>query len=1320
MKNLRRSARRHQAGVESEEYWDFQPGQRVMTPEGFPGKVAEVQDGPHPGAEQYVVELDNDMGGGEYGPSELRPLEDTTAAKTAAADCSASLDGQHALVTQDGYTFCNLCGYEPDTGTIPVNPTVPYSLAVKTATSDEARDWGNADREDMEGEEFLDPPYAEDLAQVNAGVNHVASEDYPELADILTERPPLPHSERIAALRKRAASIPSLPDWAILQQFTQYPQSGPEGLSYFRGDIDAERYVDCLLYRKDGNLVGVLNHYPMDMGPERKGNVLILVHPEHRKQGIGRALWEEAKQRWGVTVAGQDLTPEGKGFTDRVGHLASLQRQAGFWDRVLAPVADHMLQAQEESGHGSFSLENGSQASYDWCRFRRNSRCFYPHTLNQAATEKMGYAVWEPVDRGYCPRDKWEDQKACPAPSEPGPKSGERNWRYETWKRWEEGGQGGPAGQRWSSQHEAVSVDTSVQDAPTNRKQPPSTQADDPGRHMVEDLVQVIEERDKRRGGNPYSDSNPYTTAAAHPEFSWHVTAKWRDVQAKAKRIRSGGGVRVISASPAYLVGEVKGDTEVYQATLTRVPGTEKIAFWECGCAWAAYSWGRSGRWKKYEGRLCSHALALNYEGQSRGWGGQTVTEDTKAPAWRGKDVQTEYAKPPMKPWRVDAAQKVAYPAAPMPGGFETYEDAAAWILAQASSVEPKVTADVSLHGIQHNGEMVGLQYKLKTFDSLLRKLQDKIAGRGIKPQDLSEPFRHVKDALRYTIAFPEPGWGDWVQDTLYELQGLGYQITEEENTWAPGDAYSGLHYNFIVPNSEVTMELQFHTSASVALKEKVLHKMYEEFRLPSTPLARRQYLYDEMTKYWDAIPIPDNALDFPVEKFLMRPVAVSLDLAEAPATRIARDMLADGDDSIDVIAILAALGVADAPALVTEAMAAGPFQVKVRGLIADVLDFNDDGTVQVAGIGPVAPEVCEYPTFHPTRGLSLFGSLRPRTAAGDGYMVAIEPPRPMIEAIHAQMVEHFGEGVEAPTNYHVTLAYPGDAGDVDEVALEAAVRDWATRWGPMSGRLSGYGVFHQEGGEKVLYASVDIPGLDRARDDLVDTLSRFGIALPDDHGFTPHCTLMYGEGTPPEAMPAEAQEEFTVSEVALVLGTDWKHVSLETGWREDIGSGRDLAWGDLPFGTLDGGLAWAGEDVGSGVGAPETAASYVAAQQVEAELHEEPEPALPTTTGEDEDGEPDFVPGDPRLAHLMGDAPAKQQGGEDMNIAQAAKAHLAKTALKSFTPAEQKQIIEEGSAEGVVAANLDRLDLSGTHYIALEEALQAAEAEPDDENWLM
>src|SRR5690606_7824021 len=141
-------------------------------------------------------------------------------------------------------------------------------------------------------------------------------------------------------------------------------------------------------------------------------------------------------------------------------------------------------------------------------------------------------------------------------------------------------------------------------------------------------------------------------------EFVFHFTAAWADVQEKAKRIKDAGHVRVVSSSPAYLVGEVQGDTNIYQSSVEFVPGTRQIATWDCGCAWAAYSWGRSGRWKKYEGRYCSHVQALIWEGQSRGMYGREIEEDVSRPEWMSDPtirVQQpgDYKKPEIGEWRM-------------------------------------------------------------------------------------------------------------------------------------------------------------------------------------------------------------------------------------------------------------------------------------------------------------------------------------------------------------------------------------------------------------------------------------------------------------------------------------------------------------------------------------------------------------------------------------------------------------------------------------------------------------------------------------------
>jgi len=126
-------------------------------------------------------------------------------------------------------------------------------------------------------------------------------------------------------------------------------------------------------------------------------------------------------------------------------------------------------------------------------------------------------------------------------------------------------------------------------------------------------------------------------------------TASWNDVQSKAQRIYKQGGIRIISVTGPYVTAHVQGDDGVYETTLQRGK-TGSIDQWTCSCPWFAYSFGRSGRWKKYEGRMCSHALALQYQAQSEGMFGKDIKEQPASPGW---DTEiTHYTPPPPKEWR--------------------------------------------------------------------------------------------------------------------------------------------------------------------------------------------------------------------------------------------------------------------------------------------------------------------------------------------------------------------------------------------------------------------------------------------------------------------------------------------------------------------------------------------------------------------------------------------------------------------------------------------------------------------------------------------
>lgn len=129
-----------------------------------------------------------------------------------------------------------------------------------------------------------------------------------------------------------------LPEGMIAYPFEsqkrQYPQKGDPGIRYFAGDT-RQGVVDCLCFRDgNGELIGVLNHYPNDVpNPhygtllgtlfgepeflECAGNINIFIDPDHKRKGIATELLEEAEVRWHIDFQQQRYTDEGVEFITR-------------------------------------------------------------------------------------------------------------------------------------------------------------------------------------------------------------------------------------------------------------------------------------------------------------------------------------------------------------------------------------------------------------------------------------------------------------------------------------------------------------------------------------------------------------------------------------------------------------------------------------------------------------------------------------------------------------------------------------------------------------------------------------------------------------------------------------------------------------------------------------------------------------------------------------------------------------------------------------------------------------------------------------------
>lgn len=120
------------------------------------------------------------------------------------------------------------------------------------------------------------------------------------------------------------------------------------------------------------------------------------------------------------------------------------------------------------------------------------------------------------------------------------------------------------------------------------------------------------------------------------------------------------------------------------------------------------------------------------------------------------------------------------------------------------------------------------------------------------------------------------------------------------------------------------------------------------------------------------------------------------------------------------------------------------------------------------------------------------------------GCMLAIYPPADIAAALALS-------GGLNPADLHCTVAYTGNAADVDAQDLIAAALDAARQVGPFTATVSGSARF--TGGEQdVLVALIDAPELEDLRRTATDALAAHGVPVARTHGFTPHITRRYAQ----------------------------------------------------------------------------------------------------------------------------------------------------------------------------------------------------------------
>lgn len=714
--------------------------------------------------------------------------------------------------------------------------------------------------------------------------------------------------------------------------------------------------------------------------------------------------------------------------------------------------------------------EQGGRWSFDWCRYRHNSHCFYPGGLDAGASSQAGYAVWVPQDRGSCPRFTWESQMQCPIGA-PGPHSGAPG-----------------------AAPDAYTMAQPVQP-----------------RGLLQRLLGARQDRD----------------------FHWHFCAAWADVRAKAARIRREGGVRIISAPDAknpYITAEVKGDHHTYQTTILRSIGGKSVAGWECTCAWAHYAWGRSGRWKKFEGRQCSHALATIYQAQADEMFGGRVKEISRQPAtfdrpeeegqfkkvwWYDPDDERrkDYVE---RDWRKDPSKRTRS----APEWVKKYEGSLVVTGNQEETEQVKV-------GDLQPGDRVLLTGYEDQGPHTVKSLRDGTPAKRIEPWEVAKD-RRIRGLIEHNDPdhYPPEDYGT-IPIRHLDLAGTFDEVA--------------LPHHAPIKRLTASLNVTGHRDLQHMMDAHCPHCGGRHVHTNDTgslaSCSACSHVFD-----------PDEALSgFSIKGSDQRPIAVEAEVR-----------LEAGESPQEVLSYLRAAGAPWPEYILTEALHK-PFVARdPADELHTIVGLEEEQAVTDNG-DRIPVEHLTHPDFDWHSGLSFQGQQQAGAAEvqqdpvehvnadgspHNGVMVALVPPEQVRKGLAV-------EGGEAPEDMHVTVGYLGKKDNVDPDALHRAISSFAQEAPPLSGKVSGFGNFEvdperNDGFSHAHVGLVDIPGITGFQSKLNEHLGREGLKINHEHGLQPHLTVAYGhEPAEYDRMP-DTTSHFDLPHVTVAHGGTWTHYPLQ------------------------------------------------------------------------------------------------------------------------------------------------------------------------------
>ena len=175
-----------------------------------------------------------------------------------------------------------------------------------------------------------------------------------------------------------------------------------------------------------------------------------------------------------------------------------------------------------------------------------------------------------------------------------------------------------------------------------------------------------------------------------------------------------------------------------------------------------------------------------------------------------------------------------------------------------ASRKEPRITSDVSKAILSSGATMYGLENKLKTRDSLQRKILTDAVEKHLSTKQVSDK---ITDAVRYTSLTNNDNFVSSYLKTKAALEKKGYTEVKCKNYFEDYKAGKVKHKSVQSVFSDplgYSFEIQFHTPESQDAKTKKI-PLYEERRQLNINPQRAQQLEDAMVRLAENVPYPRN-----------------------------------------------------------------------------------------------------------------------------------------------------------------------------------------------------------------------------------------------------------------------------------------------------------------------------------------------------------------------------------------------------------------------------------------------------------------------------